>query len=509
MRRLKNNEKGYTLVELLVAMAIFVIVLLEVYSVMANSSTIYRKGGYEVQLQSEAQQVILQLEDIMMDCNGSISYDEATKVLTVSDNVYDPAADSNTAIIYTVKYVPADVSVGQYFGMLTYEKTGMTGGAIPLADYVEDFSVDMSGYSNDNVTLNIKLANEDYSYSASEDVYLRNEIGSGGKGEAQNTSSAKKFLDVKRYEEISLAKLYDETIDGYKYDYTDFYFKDGSGNKKYETDEYDIDTNTWSISINSTHRGESTFDDEYGPYLMYATGKKTNLSTGAVETLDESKCLLISTHTDKVSWGFDSYSYYFLAAGSTSFASTGYTPVTGISLAGADKVTYDYVIQTPTGYHYDATGVSPGTTVYTFKTIEADKTEHDGYPSSKGYVSKVIFFADPGQIGYWNTRKDSDNSLRNYQCRVDRLYSYVDVGSNSVACSNCYNKSYSVWDTGMCYNFIKDEDGGFLKDKNRFYIHVNVYWKHPASHSDFKIYLYPSDRSLTDGQRNLLIDQVK
>ena len=67
MRKISKNNKGYTLVELLVAMVIFVIMLMEVYSVMANSSTIYRKGGYEVQLQSESQQVIQQIEDIMVE----------------------------------------------------------------------------------------------------------------------------------------------------------------------------------------------------------------------------------------------------------------------------------------------------------------------------------------------------------------------------------------------------------------------------------------------------------
>ena len=291
MRKKSNLNKGYTLVELLVAMAILVIMLMELYSVMANSSTIYRKGNYEVQLQNEAQQVVQQLEDLMVDCNGSIEYVSANKTLTISNNKIDPSTNTAEAEIYTIKYEAPDPGAGVYFGTLTYQKTGM-GAAIPFADYVEDFDVDMSAYTNDNVTVYVKFKNEDYSYAAAEDVYLRNEIGSGGTGESENTSSAKKFIDVKRYAEYNLDKLFDETIDGKKYDYTDFYFIDSSnGNKKSDTTEYDITGK--KLSIKSSYNSEGNKDKEYGPYMIYATGTVEDLATGDVTVIDDTNPLEI------------------------------------------------------------------------------------------------------------------------------------------------------------------------------------------------------------------------
>lgn len=499
MKENRNTNKGYTLVELLVATAILVIMLLEIYSVMANSTTIYRNGNYEVQLQTEAQQVILQLEDLMVDCNGSISYDEASKVLSISTNVVDYSGGAPTPVVYTVSYVPAGTAIvsgttPSPFGQLAYQKTGMTT-PIPLADYVEEFSVDMSGYTNDNVTLNIKLANEDYEYSASESIYLRNEIGSGGHGSADDTSGAKKFIDLKRYDKIKLEKYFDVKEDGYEYDYKEFYFKDTNGNKVFTTTEYNInESNGYELTVQGPYCKESEFDKEYGPYLIYATGTKKNILTGAVEDLDESKGLLISAHTDPVSWGFNDYSFFYLPGDEPSYKATSLTQFKGINIGKAKKVTYSYIVKPMTGYHND----------FTTKTITTDSTAHGGYPSSQGATSDVIFFADPGQLGNWDLRKDSDGSLKQYQCRIDKFNNYIDATSNAVV---CYNGG-SVWNSGMCDNFIKTSDGGFLHDGNRFFVKVNIEWESPASHTEFKIYLYPTNKTLTDEQKDLLEDQT-
>ena len=69
--KMKKN-KGYTLVELLVAMVVLVIVLMEVYMVMNSGSKVYEHGSIDVALQTEAQQAILNVtsnaEPLLEEC---------------------------------------------------------------------------------------------------------------------------------------------------------------------------------------------------------------------------------------------------------------------------------------------------------------------------------------------------------------------------------------------------------------------------------------------------------
>ncbi|MCR5011409.1 MAG: type II secretion system GspH family protein [Lachnospiraceae bacterium] len=499
MGKFKNSDKGYTLVELLVAMAILVIMLMEVYAVMTNSSTIYRKGNYEVQLQTEAQQVVQQLEDLMVDCNGSIEYVSANKTLTISSNVIDPSTNAATSTICTIKYEPANPGYGVYFGTLTYQKTGMPA-AIPFADYVEDFDVDMSSYTNDNVTVYIKFKNEDYSYTAAEDIYLRNEIGSGGSGESEDTTSAKKFIDVKRYAVYNLDTLFDETIDGKKYDYDNFYFIDASsGSKKSKTKEYEISDK--KLSIMASYNEDGSKDKEFGPYMIYATGTVEDLVTGDVTTIDDTNPLEISAHTDPVSVGLGDCSFYFLSAKSASFASTGLTEFKGISLKDAESIKYSYMLQSAPGYHYD--GDSDGNVLHTIESETVDDEDTGTGASSQGASSSVIFYYQTTKLNStWKFVDDDDDSTDSFQIQLPALSNYVDAEANSIVTYN--NKQ--VWDS-TCNARYTNTSSGMLAHGHKFYIQVDVTWPSPGMTQSFKIYLYPTDKTLTDAEKALVLGQ--
>ena len=503
MRKIGNTNKGYTLVELLVAMAILVIMLMELYSVMANSSTIYRKGNYEVQLQTEAQQVVQQLEDLMVDCNGSIEFVSANKTLTISNNEINPADGTKTEIIYTITYNDPNPAAGVYFGSLSYNKTGMTA-AIPFADYVDDFYVDMSTYTNDNVTVYVKMANEDYAYSVAEDVYLRNEIGSGGTGEADNTTAAKKFIDVKRYATYDLSKMFDEIKDGKKYDYDNFYFIDpSSGAKKSAVTEYAISGT--KLAITSSYRGSAHDDDEFGPYMIYATGTVTDMATGTVTDIDDTNPLLISAHTDAVSWGFNDYSVYYIPACEPSYAVTGLTEFKGISLKDAAEIKYSYMIQSAAGHHYYGDGDG-----HTLHKLSGATTDHDDTgtgPSSQGSSSTVTFYNEAVDIsGGWKIVDDSyddDNTYDEFKAQLPSLRNYVDAESNAVV---TYNNS-ATWNTDRCSEYI-NATNGMLKCGHKFYIQVDVKWEDPELNKSFKVYLYPINRTLSDDEKALLDGQL-
>lgn len=73
MKRILNHQKGYSLVELLVAMAIFAIVLTQIFAMMVHSARLYKNGTFEVDLQTEAQQFVQQMEELLIDVNVSVN----------------------------------------------------------------------------------------------------------------------------------------------------------------------------------------------------------------------------------------------------------------------------------------------------------------------------------------------------------------------------------------------------------------------------------------------------
>ena len=69
---MRADKKGFTLVEMIVAMAVLAIVLGEIGVVLSNTTKIYSKGSYEISLQAEAQQAVQAMEDVMVNATKKI-----------------------------------------------------------------------------------------------------------------------------------------------------------------------------------------------------------------------------------------------------------------------------------------------------------------------------------------------------------------------------------------------------------------------------------------------------
>jgi prepilin-type N-terminal cleavage/methylation domain-containing protein len=103
-----KKNKGYSLVELLVAMVVLIIVLMEVYMVMNSGSKVYEHGSIDVALQTEAQQTILELEDLIIDVNSDIIY--TPKSLSVSQNGTLKIVNHDDT--YIIRYDDSDAKTG-------------------------------------------------------------------------------------------------------------------------------------------------------------------------------------------------------------------------------------------------------------------------------------------------------------------------------------------------------------------------------------------------------------
>ena len=98
--KLKNN-KGATLVELIVAMAVIAILMGQIGVLIYNTTNLYQRGTFEVDLQTESQQFVNQLQELLIDCDGFVSYNAATSAS--EDAMITISNSSNNVGEYTVQ----------------------------------------------------------------------------------------------------------------------------------------------------------------------------------------------------------------------------------------------------------------------------------------------------------------------------------------------------------------------------------------------------------------------
>ncbi len=197
MLNLKSN-KGFTLVELLVSMCILAIVMTELMALMFNSSKLYQNGAFEVSLQSEAQQIIQQFEELAIDADTSVSYNEATKTITVSNN----------SPYNSYEFALSPVAGKSYNDLLL-----TVNGGTPqiMGEYVRSISLNMANYDDaSRAVLVVEMENDKYSYTASKDIYFRNDIGANDAHTSAVVSNACDYdLNVLRYATYDLQSIFE------------------------------------------------------------------------------------------------------------------------------------------------------------------------------------------------------------------------------------------------------------------------------------------------------------
>jgi prepilin-type N-terminal cleavage/methylation domain-containing protein len=169
------NNKGMSLLELVIAMAISAIVIMMIVSFISAAFRVFRKTNDEVNLQMEAQTTINQLTNILMEAK---KVEKSNKISTTMnwyliDNI-DLAGYNDYAIIfdhndnvhklYLVELNPGD----------TYDAVAYTDQQNLLTEYVDEFTITpVDGKDNiQSIYLKLTLGNEDYELT--KQVKLRN-----------------------------------------------------------------------------------------------------------------------------------------------------------------------------------------------------------------------------------------------------------------------------------------------------------------------------------------------
>jgi len=204
-----KTNKGYSLAELLVSIAIFSIVMVSIVTVMRNVSISYRNENAEVQLQENSQMLLSQMEELLIDCKS------VTPIGTKTWNIVDSNNVSNI--------IKLDGNTVQYkYGTSGYED---------LATNVKDIQISglQTIHGDDKCTVKVEMLNtidgnaggHEYTYEVSKDVVFRNASveqsdnhdGSflNGSGGTNPTPPTPNTVNVKmgRYELLNLISEYD------------------------------------------------------------------------------------------------------------------------------------------------------------------------------------------------------------------------------------------------------------------------------------------------------------
>ncbi|MCR4850800.1 MAG: prepilin-type N-terminal cleavage/methylation domain-containing protein [Lachnospiraceae bacterium] len=186
LKKLRQDNKGLSLVELIIALAIFAIAGLAIYGFVSFSTRTFTESNRNVKLQYEQQIVVNRIKDIILETSRGISFNDTDKrMLVFSDPPTGPSPD-----YMKVSLIKWDESTNElYYGyndnqsikkdddsiIKLPEITGFSNDALLSTD-VTDFSVDLSKIDTGKVYFSITFKVGNKEMSANPVVSLRNMI---------------------------------------------------------------------------------------------------------------------------------------------------------------------------------------------------------------------------------------------------------------------------------------------------------------------------------------------
>ena len=106
--RIQQQNSGFSLVELIIAIAILVIVTGAVCSFIIITSRNYANGNNDISVQQEAQLALNQMSDVIIDATQSINYvgyDESNQpVKALKDSEFTFTPEKKALIVYNTAY---------------------------------------------------------------------------------------------------------------------------------------------------------------------------------------------------------------------------------------------------------------------------------------------------------------------------------------------------------------------------------------------------------------------
>lgn len=170
---MKNNNSGFTLIEIIICLVIFALVAASAFGLMLGASHSYSSVSAKMDLQLQSQLTMNQLREYIIDCNAGLYYKNNTVYI-----INEEDDGSYTANVFQYK---SDGCI--YYGKGSANLTGSgtftctVAGTDLLADEVTSFSVTPKSTDGANVSsavISISFKNNSASCSGVQTVALRN-----------------------------------------------------------------------------------------------------------------------------------------------------------------------------------------------------------------------------------------------------------------------------------------------------------------------------------------------
>lgn len=162
-KKIKKNNKGLSLVELVCAVAIFGVATTAIGSAMVVSAQSYSRGTYELDVQQEAQITTNLIGNLLVD-SVDASFDDTTDSL-------------NPVLVIDGENVTCKITFDSLDGILNYEEEDSAGNKSEgiLAENVTNFVVDLSKYDdNKSAKVTLQIEKNGRVYDASYSTTSRN-----------------------------------------------------------------------------------------------------------------------------------------------------------------------------------------------------------------------------------------------------------------------------------------------------------------------------------------------
>jgi prepilin-type N-terminal cleavage/methylation domain-containing protein len=172
MKKLLGN-KGFTLLEMVVAFALLGVMMVTVTLVIGTSSNTYSKIATDINLQYESQLAMSQLQEYIIDCDAGIGAGPDGSLYIVNKN------GSGYEAFKFARLTDADALYFYKASMDTFNPGAADFSAIAfdsgqlMSSYVEGFS---AGVSASSVTVSIEYGTGSETYNARQTFALRNQV---------------------------------------------------------------------------------------------------------------------------------------------------------------------------------------------------------------------------------------------------------------------------------------------------------------------------------------------
>lgn len=188
----RKNQEGFTLVELVISMAMFSVVMLAVIMFLTTGTRSYGNSRSELNLQMESQMLLNQIRDITYSSNYA-KYDSTHKALILYDVDKVPAptpsagataapvssaspAPTKTAKVAIVYLLDDKLYLRKDLDPTAVDPAALTTTCVAMDDflfsrYMEDFEAKIN---KNDVQLTIKMKNGKSKYVLNEGITIRN-----------------------------------------------------------------------------------------------------------------------------------------------------------------------------------------------------------------------------------------------------------------------------------------------------------------------------------------------